>query len=361
MDAVPQPRRATRALRLLALATVIATAIAALAPDGRSAFALDAPRAGDPEPAAQAGNGEIRRVTYEEDVLGGGPEAEIAQAVATGRLGVTSEAARLGSAAGVATLLPEDPQYRGNLGYRTEWQSEFRAREGDEYWYGASYYLPADWDQGRNPATFNDRIIFQFHEGSGKPPTFSLHLDAADDRLKVRQRRPGGDFEYLWSVPLREEEWYDFAFRVLWSNGGDGFFEVYLDGVLQHRLRGATLTGGSSIYTKWGVYGQPTRVLFDEIRIADGGSGYRAASPSHLAVLIGELPTRGVGLVTFSGGSTADLADAAGCRGARFWSATGGAFVGYISGAPSWVNEAWRELFPAEIPEDTPLLASCGT
>ena len=35
-----------------------------------------------------------------------------------------------------------------------------------------------------------------------------------------------------------------------------------------------------SVYAKWGIYGQPTRLLVDEVRIVEGADGIALATPS---------------------------------------------------------------------------------
>src|SRR5690606_8908122 len=71
---------------------------------------------------------EHQRVTYE-----AGEEEIYSQTPGPDRLSTTDLIARLGSRAGTVLLLPDDPAYRGNLGYRSEWQSDVYADEGSEY------------------------------------------------------------------------------------------------------------------------------------------------------------------------------------------------------------------------------------
>ncbi len=301
---------------------------------------------------------EQRRVGYELD-----QELPRTQAPAPDRLGVTSDITREGGQAGTVLLRPDDPQYRGELGFRSEWQSDFYADIGGEYAYAASYFFPADWYQGRNQRTFDDRIIFQFHEGNGESPVFSLHLDAGSDQIRVRQRRVDGVFVNLWQTPIVPERWYDVAFRVRWSRGGDGIFQIYLDGKLRHEYRGRTLTDASRVYTKWGIYGQPTRLVVDEVRIVQGEGieGVMLATPARVATLLEIIPSTGFGLVRFTGGSTGDLVDASNCaQSARFWFAHQGKLIALIAGSPEFVNREWYDRFKGDLPKDTLLLAACG-
>ena len=299
---------------------------------------------------------EHQRVSYED-----GEEVPYSQAPSDDRLGFTSSIVREGSRAGTVLLLPDDPAYRGNLGYRAEWQSDVYGQEGREYSYGASYYLPDDWNQGRNPKTFDDRIIFQFHEGNGKSPTFSLHLDADRGRIFVRHREDNGNFDALWSTELKTDSWYDFAFRAYWSRGNDGFFQIYLDGRLQYQYNGRTLNDSNRIYTKWGIYGQPTKLIVDEVSIVEGADGLFDATPARVATLMDVVPKTGVALVRFSGGDNADLVRSSGCsKSAMFWFTVGGELVWYNAAAPDFVNARWNALFGGSIPENTLLIATCG-
>lgn len=297
---------------------------------------------------------EHQRVTYEvgeEEIYSQQPEEE--------RLSFTSEVARAGARAGTVLLLPDDPQYRGDLGYRSEWQSPVYGDSGHEYAYAASYYFPDDWNQGENPRTFDDRIIFQFHEGSGSP-TFSLHLDADDDQFFVRHKMPDDSFEKLWSTDFDTGEWYDFAFRVRWSDSSDGFFQVYLDGRLVQQYTGRTLNDSERVYTKWGIYGQPTKLIVDEVSIVEGPDGLFAATPATVATLMNAIPSSGVTLVRFSGGGNDDLVASSGCDdSAMFWFTSGGELVWFNPVAPDFVNHRWNALFGGQVPRNTLLIATC--
>ncbi|MCB9484099.1 MAG: heparin lyase I family protein [Dehalococcoidia bacterium] len=243
------------------LASSCATGLLAL-----GAAALIACSSSPPQPATPAEL--VDQVTYES-----GEQAQISlQSGAEDGLSVTHEVVRSGDAAGVAVLEPDDPQFRGNVGYRSEWQSDFHADAGGEFWYGVSVYVPDDWNQGSNDNFFNDRIIFQFHEGTGSSPAMSLHLRADDDRFVLRRRTVDG-FAYPWSMPFETDRWYDFVFHVRWSQDDDGFVQLFLDQRLIGEYQGRTLVDGESIYTKWGIYGQPTRILIDDVRIAEGRTG----------------------------------------------------------------------------------------
>ncbi len=81
--------------------------------------------------------------------------------------------------------------------------------------------------------------------------------------------------------------------------------------------------------------------------------------------IVGSVPSRGVGLVVWSGGATTSLVSAAqsgGCNVASVWSAADGQFVGYTPGAPSFVNRGWESRFPGgNISGTTALVVLCGS
>lgn len=239
-----------------------------------SASALLFAACGSQEPAAPI---LVQHVSYEVD-----DETNLTLQTATDEgLVRTDGAVRAGSGAGTALLRANAPS-QGELRYRSEWQSPVYASQGEEYWYGVSLFIPDDWDQGNNPKMFDDRIIFQFHEGDGEP-VFSLHLRASDNRIVLRRKVEAGTFTYPWSTEIKTERWYDFAFGVRWSKGDDGYLELYEAGEQRARYSGPTIVDGSRIYTKWGIYGQPTRVLFDEVRIARGLQALALVSPRGIA------------------------------------------------------------------------------
>lgn len=78
----------------------------------------------------------------------------------------------------------------------------------------------------------------------------------------------------------------------------------------------------------------------------------------------GSIPTAGgIGLVVFSGGTSAQLVTASGCpaASAAFWADDGaGGFVTYIPGAAvAVVNAGWDAKFPNGIPANTALIGRC--
>lgn len=76
------------------------------------------------------------------------------------------------------------------------------------------------------------------------------------------------------------------------------------------------------------------------------------------------LPARGFGLFVFAGGTSEQLLTATGCpqaSAAYYATNPAGEFVVYVPGTSiGAVNAAWRALFPASIPANTPLVGRCS-
>ncbi len=223
-------------------------------------------------PPVKSGAGLDRHVTYE-----GGRGKEEPHTATRHALG-DAPVARSGEKAGMALLKPGDPKWHAG-GYRAEWHAHDHVYAGTERWQGISFYFPKDYNQGRN-GTWNDRIIFQYtDEGS---PMWSLHIDAARQQLFVRHKTSTGgkqSFEEIARWSFSTDRWYDIAFHAKWSQGRDGLFEVYVNGEREASYKGRTLMVRNFTYSKWGIYGQPTKLYFDEIRIAEGANRLGDVTP----------------------------------------------------------------------------------
>jgi D-alanyl-D-alanine carboxypeptidase len=100
------------------------------------------------------------------------------------------------------------------------------------------------------------------------------------------------------------------------------------------------------------------------------GPGCPASTPASAAqptapVHFGTVPKAGFGLVVWNGGGDAEAVAAVaadgGCRLASVWViGAEGQFLGYLYGAPAFVNQGWADHFPAGIPGATPLILLCG-
>lgn len=78
----------------------------------------------------------------------------------------------------------------------------------------------------------------------------------------------------------------------------------------------------------------------------------------------GDVPSAGVGLSMWGGGPVEAMPSAAalsGCDLRSFWLANGGSLVLYLFGAPAFVNSPLLQIYPNQIPVQTPMLVSCGS
>jgi hypothetical protein len=174
------------------------------------------------------------------------------------------------------------------------------AAMGQEYWYGFSIYIPADWE--------NDGLrdeLAQFHappdpgEIWRNPP---LGFDTKDGNWEIWNRwdrraiQTDNAYEsghrLLWKGALQKGQWNDWVVHVKWSYQSDGFLEIWLNDQKVVDDNGPNCYNDQSQrYFKWGVYkrawsneGPPfatdKRVIYnDELRIGDEDSSYDEVAP----------------------------------------------------------------------------------
>lgn len=171
-------------------------------------------------------------------------------------------------------LLPGDPVHPKAGGYRAEFHGSNHVNAGSEWWESAALFVPEDFDPGPRSGGFNDRIIFQ-HADAGSPH-WSQHL-SSDGLLFWRQCREAfgpSKFDYHGDrVPILGK-WANVVEHVRWSKGSDGVFESWVNGSKVVDYRGRTLDDRDVAYTKWGIYGKPTRLFYGELRRAEGPDRY---------------------------------------------------------------------------------------
>lgn len=98
--------------------------------------------------------------------------------------------------------------------------------------------------------------------------------------------------------------------------------------------------------------------------VAVGGGPMRASGQqvSTGAILAGTVPATGYGLITWGGGTAAELVKASGCTEPTltFWFTSGGDFVTFVPASNvSAVNAAFEVLYGSSIPPLTPILSRC--
>jgi Polysaccharide lyase len=132
-----------------------------------------------------------------------------------------------------------------------------RFQEGDEYWYGFSFYIQSM--VYGEPGAHN--LIMQFKSTDNGSPNFGLQLwDYAGDGgsgggrgLWSHGDAMGGD-RFLSAIA--EQEWHDVIVHFKASSQGAGFYEVYLDGAMIDARQGVNMIvpGTSHAYIKDGLY-----------------------------------------------------------------------------------------------------------
>lgn len=149
-------------------------------------------------------------------------------------------------------------------------------KEGDDYWYAWSIYLPAGY-----PVVHPVRVALgQFHQ---HPEVIWMFRNDDGGYAINRQEELNGTYAYdkvLQDADMRGM-WNDITARIRWSSGSDGRFETWINGVKVYDYTGPTIGKGNSAYFKFGIYrtfvshyarahgkaGVPTQVVyFDEVR-----------------------------------------------------------------------------------------------
>ena len=147
------------------------------------------------------------------------------------------------------------------------------ARQGDEFWYGWSFYAP---NQNRNSfnwvyisqfqQTPNNNAVWMFLKREGKP----LCLLFEPSKNKNHDCYKDTSFELI-PDHLFMGRWHDLVVHAKWEKDSSGIFQVWVNGELKVNYTGYTMANEStSVPFKYGIYRQiesSTSVLyFDEIR-----------------------------------------------------------------------------------------------
>lgn len=133
--------------------------------------------------------------------------------------------------------------------------------EGQEQWWAHSILFPSDY---RAPDPGGWGVAMDFHNtASGCTGSINcqanFHVIAGPDGLHFRGYGGlvGGPTatEYFADIgPVAKDTWYDFVYQVRWSQGGDGFFDGWVNGVKKLAYRGPTLYPGQGVYLKLANY-----------------------------------------------------------------------------------------------------------
>lgn len=145
--------------------------------------------------------------------------------------------------------------------------------EGDEYWYGFSFYVPSNTEQANwtSYAQFQQHSnydpIWIFRKNPGQP------LCAVFDIIKNNMVACTGQRQ-TWALIEDVDftgRWHDIVVHAKWTQQNNGFTRIYVNGELKVDYTGYTrTTGNTDVYFKYGIYrwaATTTSVAyFDEIR-----------------------------------------------------------------------------------------------
>lgn len=194
-----------------------------------------------------------------------------------------------------------EASHRAELGPKYNSPVSHYPSEGDEVWYGFSYYFPADFvfapENIENDIRF---IIAQWQHGS--PGSAIIALEVIGDEIML-QRQTGNSTSSTWITPdtittIQRGQWMDMVFRVKWSKTG-GIVQCWVNGQQKLNLNNIqtvynNLSSGGGL--KPGIYywrwkdqqsvqnslnaGITYREIYiDEIRQYNGTNGYLSVVP----------------------------------------------------------------------------------
>jgi hypothetical protein len=197
------------------------------------------------------------------------------------RFEIVSDVVRKGDYAMKVTLYPDDIAAKKN---RVEFKRFNEDPEGSEGWYSWSFFIPEDYiDPDESLKYF--QIIGQWHdqppEGvswndfpSHSPP-ISVNYGTQDGQSGIGIGYGINGKETIGISEIEKGEWYDILFHVKWSQGEEGFAEVWLNGKkIAEKHHGPNMYNSEPNYLKLGLYrkfGFETinSVYYDELRMGN--------------------------------------------------------------------------------------------
>ncbi len=215
------------------------------------------------------------------------------------KTGIVSSPVRAGNAALKVTLDRE--AHREIQNHRTDfWLCGMSGKcfEEQEYWYGFSTYLPADWEPDTQAELYVQWVPGHGSTRSTGGPTLAIYVYG--DQYCVRKRWDVGASGYknLWRGDILADrgKWIDWVFSLFWSPGDRGRIAVWKSGEQIVSDRGVNCNPADTApYFKFGIYKWPWKddesestitrreVYFDEIRIAGSGGSFEMVSPPETA------------------------------------------------------------------------------
>ncbi|MCB0688713.1 MAG: polysaccharide lyase, partial [Saprospiraceae bacterium] len=192
--------------------------------------------------------------------------------------------------------------HRAELGPKYNSPVSHYPAEGEEVWYGFSYYFPSDFVFA--PQNIENDVRFSIAQWQhGSPGSSIIALEVIGDKIMM-QRQTGYSTSSNWLTPdtitaITLGQWMDVILRVKWSKQG-GILQCWINGQLKLDLNNVQtiytdLSNGGGL--KPGIYywrwkdqqsvqnslnaGINYREIFmDEIRQYKGANGYSSVAPS---------------------------------------------------------------------------------
>ena len=127
-------------------------------------------------------------------------------------------------------------------------QIGYRQREGDEYWYRWSIYIP----EGHQNIYPPKLMYGQFHE-SGCPPTFMFQEYGGGYWLHIQPRMGAYSNRKLLEAEEFIGKWNDIVVHARWTKKNDGWFKVWVNGEEKASYDGKTMVCNDGFF-KYGVY-----------------------------------------------------------------------------------------------------------
>jgi len=130
-------------------------------------------------------------------------------------------------------------------------QIGYRQREGDEYWYRWSIYIP----EGHQNIYRTKLAYGQFHEWDGCPPTFMFQEYGGGYWFNIQPPIKGyDDNRKLLEANEFIGKWNDIVVHARWTKKNDGWFKVWVNGQATSAYQGKTMVCSKDVYFKYGVY-----------------------------------------------------------------------------------------------------------
>jgi hypothetical protein len=207
----------------------------------------------------------------------------------SGSLDIVTNPVRKGRYALKVIVHPEDAVYAGDKAHDKERAELVRqkneAKEGAELWYAWSIFLPVGYEYTPDESSW--QIMGQWHDqpSPGVPPTgysppirVQYRPDLGALQLIYGRIQVFNDPQQTINIPVTLGTWTDLMFHIKFSQGNDGFAEVYKNGVqIGTRITGPNMFNGEPNYLRIGLYRGPkkggkgqqqTNILYyDEIKI----------------------------------------------------------------------------------------------